>query len=174
MGTLRFFILLFFSVSIVSAQEYSTILWKAQDKLNWKDFKGKVPVLSRAAATTASGVTYKYSAQKIRGELKVSFTVSAYFYPEKSWYNPSLCDSLILSHEQLHFDISELYARKLKKKLVTTSFTHGSLKKDVKFIYNAVMNELNDYQNLYDKETNFSRDLEEQLRWNKKVREALK
>ncbi|WP_299435946.1 DUF922 domain-containing protein [uncultured Maribacter sp.] len=174
MGTLRFFILLFFSVSIVSAQEYSTILWKAQDKLTWKDFRGRVPVPSRAAATTASGFTYKYSAQRIRGELKVSFAVSTYFYPEKSWYNPSLCDSIILSHEQLHFDISELYARKLKKKLDSKTFTHGSLKKEVKFIYNAVMKELNDYQNLYDKETNFSRDLEEQLRWNKKIREALK
>ena len=174
MGALRFFILLFFSVSISSAQEYSTILWRAQDKLTWKDFKAKVPVPSRAAATTASGVTYKYSAQRMSGELKVSFTVSTYFYPEKSWYNPSLCDSLILSHEQLHFDISELYARKLKRKLDITTFKHSSLKNEVKSIYKAVMKELNNYQNLYDKETNFSRNIEEQLRWNKKIREALR
>ncbi|RKR06497.1 uncharacterized protein DUF922 [Maribacter vaceletii] len=174
MDVLRFFILIFFSVSILSAQDYTTILWDSNNKLTWENFKGKIPLHSRAAATTASGVTYKYSAQRIRGELNVSFIVSAYFYPKKSWYNPSLCDSLILSHEQLHFDISELYARKLKRKLDATTFTHGSLKKEVKSIYNVVMAELNSYQNLYDKETNFSRDLEEQLRWNKKIREALK
>ncbi len=173
MGVVKYVILFFLGVTVVSAQEYSTIIWNTSEKLTWENFKGKIPENSRAAATTASGVTYKYSAQKVDGKLKVKFNVSAYFYPQKSWYNPSVCDSLILSHEQLHFDISELYARKLKAKLDATTFTHGSLKKEVKSIYNAVMKELNNFQNLYDKETNFSRNIEEQLRWNKKIKKTL-
>ncbi len=151
------------------AQDYDTLKWEKNSQLTWKDFKGKIPISSRAAATTASGITYRYSASGNRDSFDVNFDVHAMFYPTKSWYNPELCDKAILQHEQLHFDISELYARTLLKRLSEQSYTRQNVKAKVKNIYKEVSKELNDFQNLYDQETNFSRNAEEQQLWNKKT-----
>jgi hypothetical protein len=145
-----------------------TILWKKNQKLSWTDFKG-TPQNSKAAAVTASGLTYSFSTIKKNNVIvDINFEVSSFFYPHKSWYQPALCDSLILSHEQLHFDITEVYAEKFRVRLAAAAFTNNA-KAEVKAIYDQVTRELNKYQNLYDAETNFSRDLEQQLLWNKKI-----
>ncbi len=100
------------------AQESTPIAWDVSRKLAWEDFKGKPFKTAWAAATTASGISYEYTGRETKGGYELEFSVGAYFYPEKSWYQPHLCDALVLSHEQLHFDISELFARKLRKQLV--------------------------------------------------------
>jgi hypothetical protein len=132
------------------------------------DFKG-IPQNSQAAAVTASGLTYSFSTIKKNNVIvDINFEVSSFFYPHKSWHQPALSDSLILSHEQLHFDITEVYAEKFRVRLAAATFNNNA-KAEVKAIYDQVTRELNKYQNLYDAETNFSRDLEQQLLWNKKI-----
>jgi hypothetical protein len=160
--------------SFVASQDYETIPWNSKRKLTWNDFQGKIPVNNRAAATTASGITYRFSTSGTRDNIEVDFKIDTFFYPAKSWYDPSLCDEVILSHEQLHFDISEIYARKMKKRLANESFTYSNVKSRVKTIYKEIMQELDAYQNQYDAETNFSRDREQQLIWNKKINDALR
>ena len=154
------------------SQDYETIAWSPENKLTWEDFKGEAPNNARASATTASGISYQFSTNASSSEIELDYLVSTFFYPNKSWYQPSLCDSLILSHEQLHFDISELYARKMRNRLASSSFTQN-VKAEVKQIYKEVLEELEEFQNLYDDQTNFSRDLEQQLIWNNKIEEAL-
>ena len=158
--------------SLVS-QEEEIIEWSPDVTLTWKDFKGRVPANPGAAATTASGISYEFSSTGTRDRMELDFKVNTFFYPHKSWYRPELCDTLILSHEQLHFDISELFARKMRTALASSTFTHN-VKAEVRSIYKATLRELNDYQNHYDRQTNFSRDKEQQLLWNKKIKEALK
>jgi len=154
------------------SQDYETIAWSQENKLTCEDFKGEAPNNARAAATTASGISYQSSTSGSSGEIELDYLVSTFFYPNKSWYQPSLCDSLILSHEQLHFDISELYARKMRNRLASSPFTQN-VKAEVKQIYKEVLEELEEFQNLYDDQTNFSRDLEQQLIWDNKIQEAL-
>ena len=154
------------------AQDYETILWHPKKRLSWSDFRGK-PQNTRAAATTASGISYQFSTLENNGVMQLDFAVNTYFYPNKSWYQPELCDEVILSHEQLHFDISELFARKMRKLMVQTQFTKN-VKAEVKAIYNNINKELSEFQQLYDSETNFSRDREKQLEWNKVIAAALK
>ncbi|MGB5500128.1 MAG: DUF922 domain-containing protein [Maribacter sp.] len=174
MGTIKH--ILFFSIILIMGfdipQDYETITWSPEHKLSWEDFKGRAPNNARAAATTASGISYQFSTSGSGGEIELDYAVSTFFYPNKSWYQPSLCDSLILSHEQLHFDISELYARKMRNRLASSSFTQN-VKAEVKQIYKEVLEELEEFQNLYDDQTNFSRDMEQQLLWNNKIQEAL-
>lgn len=105
--------------------------------------------------------------------MEVAFEVVTYFYPAISWYQPALCDSLILSHEQLHFDISELYARKLKKRLLAQTYIYGNVKSNVKSIYQHNNKLLDDFQNKYDEETNFSRNREKQEAWRLHIEKAL-
>tara|TARA_R110002050_G_scaffold267266_2_gene408878 strand:- start:25860 stop:26336 length:477 start_codon:yes stop_codon:yes gene_type:complete len=153
-------------------QDEETILWQSSRKLNWTDFKG-VPENNRAAAITASGLTYQFSTTKKNGEVvAIDYEVSSYFYPDKSWYRPEVCDTIILSHEQLHFDITELYAREFRRRLKVQKFT-SNVKNEVKAIYREINIELNKYQDQYDTETNFSRNREQQLFWNKTIAEAL-
>ena len=148
------------------------VLWDSDLRLTWSDFRGKVPPASVPAATTASGISYKYSANLIHHEVELDFEVNAYFYPNESWYKPEVCDDLILSHEQLHFDISELFARKMRDKLERTSFS-DNVKAEIRKIYREILEELQKFQEQYDWETNFSRNAQKQLEWNKKIAEAL-
>ncbi len=175
MDTLRVFIFFFISVSAQTSygQDLEEMLWSSERRLTWEDFRGEVPRGSGAAATTASGITYQFSSIETQGGMEVDFVVSAFFYPEKSWYKPSICNELVLSHEQLHFDISELYARKMRDVLRKTRFTKN-VKAEIRAIYKRILKELDFFQNRYDKETNFSRDREKQLIWNSKIQEALK
>jgi len=160
-------------MSFQSLQGYDTISWSAERRLSWKDFKGNVPSNNRAAATTASGITYRFTTSGTKDTIEVDFKIDTYFYPTKSWYQPELCDDIILSHEQLHFDISELYARELRKRLDAAAFTHKNVKSKVRSIYRKINEELSEFQNKYDRETNFSRDREQQLIWNEKIKNAL-
>ncbi len=174
MGTFKFvgFVVLFCGLFLCfDQQEEEAILWTPTTQLGWNDFKGR-PTNNRAAAITASGISYRFSSLSKGDVVQLDFTVNSYFYPNQSWYRPDLCDSVILGHEQLHFDISELYARKMRKQLNETRFTKN-VKAEVRAIYKTITKELNDFQNRYDSETNFSRNREQQLLWNAKINEAL-
>jgi len=156
-----------------AAQELEeSMVWSKDFRLSWNDFKGPIPPDAVPAATTASGISYKYSANLLHHEVELDYTVNAYFYPNESWYKPDSCDELILSHEQLHFDISELFARKMRLILSRTSFTEN-VKVEVRKIYKEILKELSDFQDKYDWETNFSRNTKAQLEWNARISEAL-
>lgn len=155
----------------LSAQE-EVMLWEPTLRLQWSDFKGDPPESKRIAATTASGISYNYSAKGSRGNYTLDFEVQTYFYPKKSWYHPELCDAVVLSHEQLHFDISELFARKLRIRLSEGRFSEN-VKAEVRRIFANVNEELSAFQNRYDLETNFSRDREAQAEWNRQISQLL-
>lgn len=161
------------TIGLGHAQGYEAIAWSPVRKLAWKDFKGVVPKNDRAAAVTASGITYQFSSQGTKDTMDIDFKVSTFFYPNKSWYQPHVCDSFILGHEKLHFDISELYARKMRERLEAANFTQN-VRAEVKMIYREILEELEAYQDLYDEETNFSRDSMQQSLWTVKIREALR
>ncbi len=166
-----FTILCLFS-SLLSFAQQEEVLWSADVQLKWADFKGQPDRTSPVAAVTASGISYEFSSLERNGHYEVDYTVSTFFYPEQSWYKPEVCDALILSHEQLHFDISELFARKMRKRMAETQFTKN-VKAEVKAIYRDVLKELARFQKRYDQETNFSRNREAQIKWNQEVKEAL-
>lgn len=174
MGALKFVLFTFLIClsGFVFAQEEEVIPWSVDRKLQWSDFKGSYLKTQWAAATTASSISYEFSAFEKNDQLFLDFKVGCEFYPNKSWYRPEVCDSLILSHEQLHFDIAEFHARKMRKRLAETQFTEN-IKDEVKTIYKAIIKELYIFQNKYDHDTNFSRNLEKQIFWNKMIAEAL-
>lgn len=167
------FLLGFVFILNTSFQNEEVILWEKSRKLTWEDFKGD-PENNRAAAVTASGLTYQFSTTKKNGNIvDVDFIVFSHFYPNKSWYRPAVSDAVILGHEQLHFDITEVFARKFSKQLVEKKFTNN-VKREVQEIYRTINKELNDFQNLYDEETNFSRNREQQNIWESKIVQLLK
>lgn len=172
MGFIRNILFLFFlSAGSLFAQE-DAILWRAENALQWGDFRAAPPAGKKVAATTASGLSYNYSAKGVGGKYKLDFQVDAFFYPDKSWYHPDLVDSVILSHEQLHFDISELYARKFRKILSQRVFSEN-VREEVKELFAEINRELSLFQDRYDLETDFSRNRGAQLEWNARISREL-
>ncbi len=175
MGTLGYIVLLppFLILGNLFAQEQESLKWTSERKLGWVNFKGKPEERQSVAALTASGISYQFSTKmQEEGEMRIDFKVESYFYPNKSWVQPALADSTILGHEQLHFDISEVFARKMGKRLEVAHFSEN-VRNEVKAIYASIIKELNAFQNRYDNETNFSRNKEQQLFWERKIKMIL-
>ncbi|WP_452232608.1 DUF922 domain-containing protein [Lacinutrix sp. MEBiC02595] len=147
-------------------KEESTIAWSESYQLSWSDFKGPSKTDTDAVATTASGITFSYSIKKTRKNEVVGFKtkIFAHFYPEKSWYKAEIADRHILAHEQFHFNITELYARKFRQR-VSQLEASPALNKQLDKIHQEINQELSNLQKLYDAETDFSRNYELQSHW---------
>lgn len=139
--------------------------WSESYKLSWSDFKDAPDKSTSAVAVTASGITFGFSVKKTDDRV-ISFTsqVHAHFYPEKSWYKKEQADLHVLGHEQLHFDITELYARKFRQQIDRVKVSN-SVRSQLKKLHNTINKELSQMQNRYDSETDFSRNVEAQATW---------
>ena len=109
-----FSMLVFFCfATLVSAQE--KLAWNENRQLAWDDFQSKdIPISSKAAATTFCGISYllnsstkKFTARQVK--------IEAFFVPSKSWAHKDHKTDFVLMHEQSHFDIAELFARRFRK-----------------------------------------------------------
>ena len=89
-----------------------------------------------------------------------------YFYKTHSHIKST--DSLILKHEQLHFDIAEVFARKLREKIKNHNkefFDLESYNKEIDLIYQRYFL----YQERYDRETKHSLNIDKQNEWEEKI-----
>ncbi|WP_299129667.1 DUF922 domain-containing protein [uncultured Winogradskyella sp.] len=157
-----------------STSKDDTLSWTETRKLTWADFKGQADQNSDASALTASGITFGYSL-KTAGKRFVDYTASveAHFYPYKSWYFKDRSNAYILRHEQLHFDITELYVRKFRQYLERL-VVNQNLKKQMNQIHNAINEGLAKTQKTYDAQTQHSINVEAQKYWENYIEEELK
>ena len=170
----KIFILLFlFGIGATPIFSQEQVEWRPDIALEWSDFRGAVPQGTSAAATTASGISYDFSTYSDGKETKLDVKVYTYFYPDKSWYKPKVANELTLAHEQLHFDITELFARQLRKELRQVKFSKN-VKTEVRERYQKTLRQLNDFQNKYDAETDYSRNRTVQQKWIMDIAEKLK
>ncbi|MBO6880719.1 DUF922 domain-containing protein [Winogradskyella sp.] len=164
--------LLFLFVGTTSNDE--TMTWHEARKLSWADFKASPDPASDAVALTASGITFGYSVKTSnRRIVGFSTTVEAHFYPAKSWYIKEKGDDHVLGHEQLHFDITELYVRKFRKQL-DRLVVNQNIKKQMEQIHVAINKALEESQKTYDAQTNHSINVEAQKYWEAFIAEELK
>ncbi|MDN3492483.1 DUF922 domain-containing protein [Winogradskyella bathintestinalis] len=162
MKNLILFIAFIFFGNITNDQ---VMIWNETSKLTWADFKAHPDTESDAVALTASGITFGYSL-KTSGDKIVDFStnVEAHFYPDKSWYVKERGNAHILAHEQLHFDITELYARQFRQKL-TKLKVNQNLKAQLNQLQVSINEAITETQQRYDKETNHSMVIDKQKKW---------
>lgn len=148
--------------------------WKDTYRLTWNDFKAKPKYNVNAVATTASGITFGFSIRESDTRV-ISFSteVHAHFYPDQSWCKPESVNDHVLGHEQLHFDITELFARKFRKRISLLKTTNDVAKR-LREIHKNINKELAAFQDKYDAETDFSRNIEVQLQWEVFIEKELK
>ncbi|NVO83547.1 hypothetical protein [Hymenobacter terrestris] len=83
------------------------IVWQPNRRLRVADFKGSVANRPSQAATS-NNIRYRYPGLGLN---KAHFTIETYFSCPDFYFKPSATDSRVLAHEQVHFGITELYAR---------------------------------------------------------------
>lgn len=165
-------ILFFVSMQFIVAQDME-ISWHADEKLTWNDFKAPSDINHPYAAITYSGMSYGFSAEVINGQVYIDYTVNCFFVANKSWVKKQyLGDLELLKHEQLHFDITELFTRKFRKELSTMSFTE-KVKSEIQAVYKRITKEKVAMQELYDLETDHSKKKFAQNAWQLKIKNQL-
>lgn len=151
----------------LGSTEEEMIMWSADKKLAWSDYKGEPDLQTDAAASTTTLLTISYHISK-NG---FTYSIESKFDPSKSWGTHRT--PYILSHEQGHFDIAEIFARKLNKELQEYKFDHKNYQKDLRKIYNSITEEKEKMQNDYDEETRHSIFRVRQAEWLKKIADML-
>ncbi len=141
--------------------EPDIIYWSGEHKLTWGNFEGNprydYPDIS---ALTSSGIMH-YKGCK---DGKIIFKVNAYFEKKESWVKNVARTTHHLAHEQLHFDITELHARKLKKALKERNFRCDQEAEFEQFI-NYYLENWNNDQHAYDLLSRHSLDTLAQTDW---------
>jgi hypothetical protein len=155
-------------VNISFAQKNDDLIyWTASRKLTWDDYRAQPKQGADAAASTATylGIEYNF------GKDGFDYKITCSFSKTRSWALHK--NDYILAHEQGHFDIAEIFARRLHKKMQEYVFNKKTFKEDLKKIYMDLMSEKDAFQNDYDEETNHSIHREKQRHWLQKINEEL-
>ena len=104
----------------------------------------------------------------------------SYFDPGQSWVHPDHRVPALLNHEQLHFDITELFARMMRKEMSkyyfksVSEFVSSKMDSEVKAIFTRLYNEHMLMQQKYDVETQHGILSDEQALWEKDIASRLK
>ena len=157
-----------FSTCACAQSGTDTIYWSPCYKLKWEDFKGTPETPSKNAAVSRPGIKYYLTANEDSFNIKVI----CFFIKSRSWSKLKNSDTLLM-HEQVHFDIAELFARKLRKAFTEYKFHYATAGKDIDKLFLLNKQKRAEMDTLYDKETDFSRNRKQQLLWNKKINPEL-
>lgn len=153
----------------------SKILWKAESRLRWEDFQGVPLEKTPFHANTNSGISYSWGLKGTSERMELDYKVETFFYPEQSWVQAGSKNAHLLKHEQLHFDISELHARKLRKLL--TNVDSSKLNKDSKDylnkLYEKIDKERSAMQIAFDKESDHGINTEAEIKWQQFIEQEL-
>lgn len=161
-----------FGFSQIDDLETST--WQEDKPLTWADFRGQPNNNMDAAALTASGISFGYSLKKVNSKV-VGFEadIKSIFYPTESWYKKSEATPHILRHEQLHYNITELFARKFRYE-VSKLKPSRNLKNQLSALGQRLNIEAEQMQRQYDAQTNHSINKKQQAEWDKFITSELK
>jgi hypothetical protein len=148
--------------------------WEKGRKLSWDDFRGPVPRAASdiTAAATFCGIGFETNAVNPKNN-NLKIHVYNTFYTNNSWARPEDKDSFILAHEQGHFDLCELYTRKLRERLNSVNVNSSNLRAALGTVYDEVQREYNNRQEQYEDETEHGVVLAEQERWQNKLQREL-
>ena len=157
--------LLLLLCSFFVKDEKDVLLWQENKPLTWNDFRGK-PEKRFSAASTHYDI---FKTTKQNGP-SAEIVIEAVFFCNKSWKRESWINDQVLAHEQKHFDIVELYARKLRKLISEKNYSsYSNLKFVSDSLYKVIDKEMDVYQDKYDDETDASMNGDKQREWNKKI-----
>lgn len=156
--------LLFYGWNTSTAQ--TKIQYEDSKKLTWDDFKGRPQKKYAGAALTHGTISLDIASKNDSLEI----TVMCLFDKKQSWVKKGKETDYLLAHEQLHFDIFELYARMMIDSLNSVKdYSYSNAQDRLNGIFKKFYNDCSKVQTDYDEETNHSIIEEKQSEWNKDI-----
>lgn len=161
-------LLLSLCIKISAQNNDSLIYWNKANKIKWNDFKG-LATDSIENQVAWSFIQINTAADWVDG--LPNYKVYAVFKKYNSWSKDTTLATL--AHEQLHFDIGELYARKMRKAMLDLRSKKSDNVNGYLNALNKYYIECNQINDLYDKETAHGVYLGKQQEWNNKINREL-
>jgi hypothetical protein len=154
MKAILLFLACSYAFSLAAQDTATTILW-SEKKLTWEDFREDntdEKYYKKAAARINSGIRVRRYDTISNSQITVG--IYAVMHPYRSWVRKrAVGNGKVLAHEQDHFEITELFARKLRKALSETTFTGKSYPKKMEKLIKQFRKDLSSMQYQYDQET---------------------
>lgn len=166
-----FFALFCFFYAFSFTQEICDELpWNNEKKITWQNFKDKPDLNSAHSAITDCRIKMNYYSKKDT----LFVNVGAILVQSGSWVKVKSKTVALLRHEQVHFDIAEIYARKLRQSISVLKTTKIKVSEQITLLDKWNDENLKDYQSRYDNETANSVNKKKQVEWDEKVAKELK
>lgn len=144
----------------------ATVPWSAGRPLTVTDFQGRPgPAEPHAALTSA-----RIDASGACRDNVFTADVRAVFDPATSWVRePATLSAALLRHEQLHFDIAEVYARRLRLKFASARPNCVQLQGAFNRISQSLYAEWEREETRYDQETSHGLNAVQQAFWERQT-----
>jgi len=148
--------------------------WSAERPLAWSDFLGSPPSEGSEGAKTSYTL---YSGWKCRGDV-FEVRVIVGFRPRDSWVkaivlNDSAQRRSVLRHEQTHFDLAEVHARRIWRVFKDLSRPCAQADAKLNGLAQRLAQEEKVEQRRYDAETNHGLLADQQAAWSRDVAQRL-
>lgn len=165
------FLVCLLTVNAVFGQK---IIWKEDQKLIWDHFKSPVNRKNNPDVVAYTHCGWEYSVIKSTNpKSPVTIEITTIFNENKSWKDVTRINDYVLVHEQKHFDIAEIFARKLRKEVGEKVKTSGDYDKVFETIYHKISTDYRNFQISYDKDTEHGMNKEKQAEYNALISEEL-
>jgi hypothetical protein len=148
--------------------------WSSTRRLVWNDFQGTPATGGTEGAVTAYGLFYAW---KCLGQA-FEFRVVAAFRRRQSWVKEAVLRDTTesrrtLAHEQTHFDLTELHARRMRRYFADLPDACRKADGDLHELAQRLVREEKVEQRRYDAETNHGLRLRPQAMWSADVARPL-
>jgi len=139
------------------------IVWSADRPLTWEDFNGTPDQSVHLHAYTRVSMKSNFVSNT---QTSAVLNVMGYFEKANSWVKKDQKTTSLLLHEQRHFDICDIYRRKLMKELEAhDNFNFSNFGQEAQGIFNRIFKAFQDEQARYDRETEHSKLKDRQEEW---------
>ncbi len=148
--------------------------WSAARPLTWSDFQGLPPTEGREGARTSYTL---YSTWQCRGSV-FEFRVIAGFRRRQSWVKAVVLNDRVqrrtaLGHEQTHFDLGEVHARRMRQVFGDLAAPCRKTDAELAALAQRLAQEEEAEQRRYDAETNHGLLAAQQAAWSLETRRRL-
>ncbi len=157
------------ALSLLSHPTVNDMVWSEECLLTWADFVGE-PELP--AYHIAASATYLHEEHGCSESGEFTYMVKAIFAPEQSWSLDKTSKEL-LKHEQIHFDLTEYYARLMRQMFNSLQNPCSIPQENVAALVNQLYEDLETAHDLYDDYTVHGVNKEQQHKWNVIVNRSL-
>ena len=147
------------------------VKWSAIRRLTWDDFKG--PIVNAEVAEAAHLEYGLFYGVRCTGRT-LRFEVVAAMLPGDSWVKRSVLDSpadnaRTLKHEQTHFDLAEVHARRMRRYFIGLYEPCLRSNEDLAALADGLIKAESAEQKRYDEETRNGRRADRQQAWDADV-----